>query len=278
MRCEFAERIERESARVDRILPDLLDLARPREIRLEPIDLKSALGVARALVLPQPACRDCTISYDLPEDLPRVLGEEHYVVQVLVNLMTNAAKANAQQVRITGAAVGDTVTIELADDGSGIAPELLPRLFEPFVTTSSPGQGTGLGLALSHATMERIGGSISARAGEKSGAIFSSAVSPGGLIEEFSAAGARSFRHQPQPARAALVGAGGFPPRGTRRLRSPARHRTCATPRGCSSPPASPSSSSDPDCCTCASHCGRPGAARGNFSSSSRRISSTRAA
>jgi two-component system NtrC family sensor kinase len=47
----------------------------------------------------------------------------------------------------------------------------MPRLFEPFFTTAAPGEGTGLGLALCHATMERIGGAISARNGEK-GAIF----------------------------------------------------------------------------------------------------------
>ena len=170
---EFAERIERESARVDRILRDLLDLARPREVLLEPVDLAQAIAVAGALVAPQPTFKLCAISTELTGSLPRGLGEEHYVVQVLVNLFSNAAKAGANVVRVTAQVEERAVILELADDGSGIAPEILPRLFEPFVTTASPGQGTGLGLALSHATMERIGGSITARAGESSGAVFS---------------------------------------------------------------------------------------------------------
>jgi len=49
------------------------------------------------------------------------------------------------------------------DDGSGIPPDVLPRLFEPFFTTAAPGEGSGLGLALCHATMERFGGAIAAR-------------------------------------------------------------------------------------------------------------------
>ena len=53
--------------------------------------------------------------------------------------------------------------VEVTDDGRGLPPEAATRLFEPFFTTASPGEGTGLGLALCHATMERFGGSISAR-------------------------------------------------------------------------------------------------------------------
>jgi two-component system NtrC family sensor kinase len=59
------------------------------------------------------------------------------------------------------------------DDGKGISADALPRLFEPFFTTAAPGEGTGLGLALCHANMERIGGSISARnRSGASGAVF----------------------------------------------------------------------------------------------------------
>ena len=70
------------------------------------------------------------------------------------------------------ASAGDgALLVEVADDGPGIPMAAMPRLFEPFFTTAAPGQGTGLGLALCHATMERLGGSISARNGEK-GAVF----------------------------------------------------------------------------------------------------------
>jgi signal transduction histidine kinase len=171
---ELAERIEREAARVDRILRDLLDLARPREARLEPLDLARMLERARVLLEPQPRWKDtgCALVVELPAELPCVLGEEHYVVQVFVNLLLNAAKAGARTVHVGAKDRGAEVLLELADDGRGIPPEDLPRLFEPFFTSAAPGEGTGLGLALCHATMERLGGSIAARAGVARGAVF----------------------------------------------------------------------------------------------------------
>ena len=73
--------------------------------------------------------------------------------------------------RVSGRTADSAVWVEVEDDGSGIPPEVLPRLFEPFFTTAAPGAGSGLGLALCHATMERIGGAITARNGER-GAVF----------------------------------------------------------------------------------------------------------
>jgi signal transduction histidine kinase len=109
----------------------------------------------------------------LPADLPPVRGDEHYLAQVFVNLLANAARAGASRVRVSGRLSEGGVLVEVEDDGTGIPAEALPRLFEPFFTTSAPGQGTGLGLALCHATMMRFGGSIAARnrQGER-GAVF----------------------------------------------------------------------------------------------------------
>ncbi|HUJ28292.1 MAG TPA: ATP-binding protein [Myxococcales bacterium] len=157
---EYAERVEREAARIDRIVRDLLDLARP-PAQLLPVDLRRAVEFARMSV------EGLQVEVDLPAELPKVKGEEHYLAQLFVNLFSNAQRAGAGRVRVSG--TPQRLLIE--DDGRGIPPEALPRLFEPFFTTAAPGQGTGLGLALCHATMERIGGSISARNGER-GAVF----------------------------------------------------------------------------------------------------------
>ena len=99
----------------------------------------------------------------MPDDLPRARGDDHSVVQVLVNLLVNAAKAGASRVEVEGRAESGNPVVEVLDDGRGLPPEAATRLFEPFFTTAAPGEGTGLGLALCHATMERFGGSISAR-------------------------------------------------------------------------------------------------------------------
>ncbi len=156
----YGERIEREASRIDRILRDLLDLARP-PAALQAIDLRRAVDRARSVVAPQHA--QLSFETALPPHLPPVRGDEHYLSQVFVNLMTNAAKAGASRVRVSGRTADSVVWVEVEDDGSGIPPEVLPRLFEPFFTTAAPGKGSGLGLALCHATMERFGGAIAAR-------------------------------------------------------------------------------------------------------------------
>jgi len=108
--------------------------------------------------------------------LPRARGDDHYVVQVLLNLLVNAAKAGARKVEVTGRVVDGELVIEVTDDGRGLPPEAAARLFEPFFTTGAPGEGTGLGLALCHVTMERLGGSISAH--QRKGGRGSSFVVP----------------------------------------------------------------------------------------------------
>ncbi len=167
--ADYAERIEREANRIDRILRDLLELARPGSARLEPVDLGRAVTEAKAAVSALPACAGLVVEAEVPAGLG-ALAEQHYLVQVLVNLLVNAAKAGARRARVGAKATAEGLIIEVADDGPGIPPEVLPRLFEPFFTTAAPGQGTGLGLALCHATLERFGGSISARTGEASAA------------------------------------------------------------------------------------------------------------
>lgn len=166
---DYARRIEREGARIDRILRDLLDLARP-PAALSGIDIRRALDVAREAVAPQHA--SVALECELPKDLPPVRADEHYLAQVFVNLFANAAKAGASRVRVVARREDAAVLVDVADDGSGIPAEVLPRLFEPFFTTAAPGRGTGLGLAVCHATMERFGGAISARNGEARGAVF----------------------------------------------------------------------------------------------------------
>ena len=159
---EYVERIARETGRIDRILRDLLNLARaPGE--LQPVDLRVAAENARGLVEAQPSWDGCSVGIRVPIDLPPARGENHYVVQVLLNLLVNAAKAGARTVEMVGRQVDGAPVLEVTDDGRGLPADAATRLFEPFYTTAAPGEGTGLGLALCHATMERFGGSISAR-------------------------------------------------------------------------------------------------------------------
>jgi C4-dicarboxylate-specific signal transduction histidine kinase len=169
---DYLERMAREAARIDRILRDLLTLARPPPAKLQPVDLRAAAESARALVEAQPTWTGCALEVRVPADLPPARGDAHYVVQVLLNLLINAAKAGASRVEVAGRAEGDAPILEVLDDGRGLPPEAATHLFEPFFTSSGPGEGSGLGLALCHATMERFGGSIAAGAGNGGGTVF----------------------------------------------------------------------------------------------------------
>ena len=159
---EYVDRIEREAARIDRILRDLLALARPSD-RLARIDIQRSASQAAALVRAQPTWpAETEVQVAIPQGLPGAAADEHYVVQMLVNLMVNAAKAGARTIRVTARQEEASVLVEVVDDGRGLPEGHAERLFEPFFTTAAPGEGTGLGLALCHATMERFGGSIEA--------------------------------------------------------------------------------------------------------------------
>lgn len=167
-------RVETEVRRVDRIVRDLLDFARPQPMRVGAVAVDQAVDSALRLVTPQPRWRQMQVRVAVDEGLPAVRADEHHLVQVLVNLLINAADACQGQgtVQVRAQLDGDAVTLEVADDGPGLAPGDTQRVFDPFFTTKPPGEGTGLGLSISHRIVEQFGGELKVRANEPSGAVF----------------------------------------------------------------------------------------------------------
>jgi two-component system NtrC family sensor kinase len=106
--------------------------------------------------------------------LPKVVCNAAHMNQVFLNLVSNAADAIAGPGRIdvTGRVVGDFVEIQVADTGSGIPPEVLPKIFEPFFSTKPLGEGTGLGLSISYGIIRDHGGTITAEPRPDGGTVF----------------------------------------------------------------------------------------------------------
>lgn len=162
------------SWRVATIVRDLKAFARSDEDRRRPVDVHDAVEAAIKLSANQLRHR-ATLRRDLRAQR-RVRASEPRLVQLFVNLLLNAAEAlpegNAigEWVTVATRDVGDDVVISVEDTGRGVPPELLDRLFEPFVT-DKPG-GMGLGLAICHGIVASLGGSITASAALPRGTRF----------------------------------------------------------------------------------------------------------
>jgi signal transduction histidine kinase len=174
---DFLQRMRRETERVHRILRDLLAFARPSSVEKaapQPGDVEGAVHDTAALVMPHPALRDVDLALDLHRELPLVALGREQLVQVLLNLVLNAADAVGPRghIRIEAQPASGGVRLVVSDDGPGVAPEVRERLFEPFVTTKEVGKGTGLGLAVCRGLVEAVGGTIELDATVERGARF----------------------------------------------------------------------------------------------------------
>lgn len=164
-----ADVILQQTARMTRVVSEILDLARPKAAIKIPVDL---LALRRqVLALLTPVARERNIQLELTGDgeSAMVLGDSSRLLQVLTNLVLNAQQSMLKKgtVRIRlgrrsacppGGAEAEYVALDVEDEGAGIAPEVLPRIFETFFTTKS--DGTGLGLAVSKRIASEHGGFI----------------------------------------------------------------------------------------------------------------------
>jgi signal transduction histidine kinase len=144
--------IEREAMRAGKIAQNLLDFARRREPKHEPVDLNRLVERVLDLLQAKLRGRPIEVSTTLDPRLGAMLGDADQLTQVLINLAGNAVDAMPEGGRLTIAtharAHSDTGVLVVADTGHGIGPEQLARIFEPFYTTKAEGNGTGLGLSI----------------------------------------------------------------------------------------------------------------------------------
>jgi two-component system NtrC family sensor kinase len=115
-----------------------------------------------------------TLNLRLQEDLPTIRTEGSQVQQVLLNLIENSLDAVGEggQIEVVTESKGNELFILVMDNGPGIKPEVLERIWEPFFTTTEPGKGTGLGLSICSDIAHKLGGSIVAENRAQGGARF----------------------------------------------------------------------------------------------------------
>jgi signal transduction histidine kinase len=172
--------IDEEIRRLDRIVRDFLDFARPSEPRLVTLAVETLFHRVQSLLAPQWNNTAIRLKVEPPAAVA-IRVDPHQLEQVLINLVRNAAesiegdgditlRARADTTRLAGRAT-PTVIVEVTDTGKGIPPEVQKRIFDPFFTTKE--SGTGLGLAIAASIVEKNGGVLQYRTQAGRGTTFS---------------------------------------------------------------------------------------------------------
>lgn len=165
--------LQQEISRLEELIRTFLDFARPCKVSAQEVDIAAIVDDTVRFLRPRAKRRLVSIENVGPSSALRVVADAHQIRQVLLNLILNALEAlpGGGTVWVRVAPDGDDwLTIEVADNGSGLPDDMAERIFEPFVSTKET--GLGLGLSICRRIAEAHGGTIEAAAREGGGAVF----------------------------------------------------------------------------------------------------------
>jgi two-component system, NtrC family, sensor kinase len=168
--------IAEESRRCGELVKNLLTFSRTAPMNVQATDLTTVADRSVRLIAHQLKLNGIELHTNLPKDLPHIPCDPGQIEQVLLALMMNAIDAMPRGgnlwLSLGVAANAAEIAIEVRDDGSGIPADILPNIFEPFVTTKEGGKSVGLGLAVSQNILERHGGRIEVESAPGKGTTF----------------------------------------------------------------------------------------------------------
>jgi len=169
--------IEESALRCKRIVESLLQFSRRSRVEdRRTFDLSACVDDACFLFRGQlKQAPSATLDMHIERELPQVFGDPAQLGQVVLNLLQNglhALSGHAGTLSVSTGRRGTDVYFSVSDSGSGIAPDVLPRIFEPSFTTKPPGQGTGLGLAIAYRIVEDHGGTFEVKTEPQQGSAF----------------------------------------------------------------------------------------------------------
>jgi signal transduction histidine kinase len=173
-KTRLLEKIERQTFRAAKIVNGLLTLSRPRSSDRSSFDINGVIADVLSLLEHQFETHRIRLRRELSESPVLVLGLEHKLQQVFLNLFLNARDAMPKGgwLSITTRIDGNRAIAEVADTGSGIPSEYLARIYDPFFTTKAIGQGTGLGLSITYGIVREHEGTIECESGMGQGTRF----------------------------------------------------------------------------------------------------------
>lgn len=163
-----------EMGRVQEIINNLLEFSRDGTMEMESVDLNRTIRQTLKLMNKHFQNSGVAPKTDL-RPIGRCRVSENGMRQVLLNLVTNAVQAmpDGGELRVTTRPAGeDRVVLTIHDTGTGIPPERIGRIFDPFYTTKDPGEGTGLGLSVVHSVITNAGGTLDVASPEGDGTTF----------------------------------------------------------------------------------------------------------
>ena len=171
---ELLEDIINETARASGVVRNLLDFSREERRDLARLDIGTVVSRTLKLVGNQLNLNRVRVDLDIPEGLPEIRGDMHYLQQVFINLFLNADQAmdGGGTLTIRAREEDGMMRVDVTDTGCGMDKDTLGRIFDPFFTTKPVGEGTGLGLSIIHGIIRKHGGSIKAESEPGEGTTF----------------------------------------------------------------------------------------------------------
>lgn len=171
---KYSEVMIQEVERLDRVIANLLDYAKPKEPVKEKTSLADIIDRSIALIKDEANAKKVELAVEIEEGIPPVPVDRDQITQVLLNIALNGLAAMQEGGRLAiHCFMGEkekSAIIEIADTGHGIPAKELPRIFDPFYTTKKT--GTGLGLAIAHRIVENHGGTLAVKSTGKLGTTF----------------------------------------------------------------------------------------------------------
>ena len=172
---EYLNTILKNIERIRKIVRELVDFARPSSYEAADTNVNEIIGNAVGIVKYDRRAKSINIELELDNNLPTVFLVADQLLQVFLNILINAVdalKEDQNRIVIRSQKHGGNIIIQFEDEGIGIEPENISKIFEPFYTTKKVGKGTGLGLSVTYGIVKNLNGSIDVQSEPGKGTIF----------------------------------------------------------------------------------------------------------